>query len=216
MTQTDAGGVVVETPVDAAGRFLPEPGWPADRAAPGDLELVRRFCNSLNRENGADRFATAAGFDRWLAAESISAARPSRADLERIRAVREALHDLTVANRDQQPASGAWRRIAAALSTASYVVRADPDQLTLVPTAGSATGAFLARLALICMRARDDGTFDRLKSCSHCEWTVYDNSKNRNGRWCMVCGGRHNARTYRRRKRTTAAAASSSPTRGEF
>jgi predicted RNA-binding Zn ribbon-like protein len=206
MTETGQDPVSIGHLVDAAGRFLPDPRWPTDRAAPGELELVRRFCNSLNRENGADRFATAAGFDGWLASEALPAARPSRADLARIRAVREALHDLTVANRGQQPASDAWLRIAGALSTASYVVRADRDRLTLVPSADSATGVFLARLVLICMHARDDGTFDRLKSCAHCEWTVYDHSKNRNGRWCVVCGGRHNARTYRQRKqqRTTA------------
>jgi hypothetical protein len=39
MTQTD--------------RFLPDPSWPTVRAAPGDLELACRFCNSLHRENGA-------------------------------------------------------------------------------------------------------------------------------------------------------------------
>ena len=135
-----------------------------------------------------------------MASEGLAAVRPARPDLERIRAVREALHDLTVANREQQPAPDAWRRIAGALSTAGYVACADGDRLTLVPRADSATEVFLAQLALICMRARDDGNLDRLKSCAHCEWTVYDHSKNRNGRWCAVCGGRHNARAYRLRK----------------
>lgn len=162
----------IEHSVDAVGRFLPDPRWPLDRAAPGELELVRRFCNTLNRENGADRFATAGGLDGWLASEALPEVRPSRPDLQRIRTVREALHDLTVANREQRPAPDAWRRIASALSTASYVVRVDQDRPTLAPRADSATVVFLARLVLICMRARDDGTFDRLKSCAHCECTV--------------------------------------------
>jgi predicted RNA-binding Zn ribbon-like protein len=197
----------IEHSVDAEGRFLPDPRWPAERAAPGELELVRRFCNSLNRENGADRFATAAEFDRWLAREALPAARPSRADMERIRSVREAVHDLTIANRERRSATEAWRRIANALPRATYVLEFDGGALTLVPCGGSATEMFLARLALVCLRAAADGTLDRLKSCAHCQWTVYDHSKNRNGRWCVVCGGRHNARTYRQRKRTT----SSSP-----
>ena len=183
------------------GRLLPDPGWPADRAAPGELELIRRFCNTINREHGADRFTTPAGFDRWLATESLAAVRPSRADLERIGIVRDALHDLTVANRERRPAPDAWRRIAGMLQQAAYVIAADDDGLVLVPRADAPVDAFLAHLALICGRARDDGTFGRLTSCAHCEWTLYDSSKNRNGRWCALCGGRHNARAYRQRQR---------------
>jgi len=196
--------ITIEHSVDAQGRFLPDPRWPPDRAAPGELELVRRFCNSLNRENGADRFATAAGFDRWLASEGIPAARPSRSDLRHVRAVRDALHDLTVANGQRRADPDAWRRVAGALTTATYVLEPDDDGPTLVPHAAAASEVFLAQVALICLRACDGGTFERLKACAHCEWTVYDHSKNRNARWCTVCGGRHNARTYRQRKATNA------------
>ena len=68
--------------------------------------------------------------------------------------------------------------------------------------ARSATNAFLGELALIAMRAHHDGTLQRLKSCTNCEWTIYDSSKNQSGRWCSmnVCGARHNARTYRQRR----------------
>jgi hypothetical protein len=45
-------------PRDEFGRVLPDASWPPDRQAPGDIEFLRRFCNSINRENGAERFAT--------------------------------------------------------------------------------------------------------------------------------------------------------------
>jgi predicted RNA-binding Zn ribbon-like protein len=190
-------------PVDAQGRILPIPSWPADRAAPGDLEFVRRFCNSFVRESGADRFATAEAFDRWLRSEGRKATKPSAADLARTVAFREALHAITVANSQQQSPVGAWEEVADLIADVTFSVRAERDGFDLVPKARSATAALLGELALICRRAHDDGTLRRLKSCVNCEWTIYDASKNQSGRWCSmnVCGGRHNARTYRQRHR---------------
>jgi predicted RNA-binding Zn ribbon-like protein len=190
-------------PVDGQGRILPSPGWPADRAAPGDLELVRRFCNSCVRENGADRFATAAGFDQWLRRERRTATKPNAADLARIVAFREAVHAITTANSQHEPLAGAWAKLADLIADVTFSVRPGRDGLDLVANSRSATAAFLGELALICRRAQNDGTLRRLKSCVNCEWTIYDASKNQSGRWCSMnaCGGRHNARTYRQRQR---------------
>ena len=46
--------------------MLPDPSWPAGKEAPGALELLRRFCNSTNPENGAERFRDADQLDAWL------------------------------------------------------------------------------------------------------------------------------------------------------
>ncbi len=191
-------------PVDAEGRILPNAGWPAGRAAPGELELVRRFCNSFVRENGADRFATSAGFDRWLRSEGRRATEPSAADLARILAFREALHEITVANSAHEAVAGAWTDLADLITAVTFAVHPRRDGLDLVAKSRSATAAFLGELALICRHAENDGTMRRLKSCVNCEWTIYDASKNQSGRWCSmnVCGGRHNARTYRQRRRS--------------
>jgi predicted RNA-binding Zn ribbon-like protein len=190
-------------PVDARGRILPNASWPAERAAPGELELVRRFCNSFVRESGADRFATAAGFDRWLRSEGRTATKPSPADLARIIAFREALHAITVANSQHESTVGAWAELADRIADVNFDLHARRDGLDLVAHARSATAAFLGELALTCQRAQVDGTLRRLKSCANCEWTIYDASKNQSGRWCSmnVCGGRHNARAYRQRQR---------------
>lgn len=188
--------------VDDHGGMLPEAGWPSDRTAPGDLELVRRFCNSINRENGADRFATAAGFDQWLEREDRSATHPDHHDLAKIVTFREALHAITVANHQRQLPTEAWAAIVELLAGVTFEVRPSPDGLDLVASSPSPTAALLGDLALICERAHRDGTLRRLKSCVSCAWTVYDASKNRSSRWCSmnVCGGRHNARAYRQRQ----------------
>lgn len=191
-------------PVDAQGRVLPEPGWPHDRAAPGELELVRRFCNSINHENGADRFETSDGFDAWLVSEGRNPTRPTANDLAAIVAFRDALHTLTVAHQQHRPSPEAWDAIAVTLTDTVFVARAAGEGLELAATSPSPTAAFLGELALTCMHALRDDALRRLKSCAHCEWTIYDHSKNQSGRWCAMtaCGGRHNARSYRQRRRT--------------
>jgi predicted RNA-binding Zn ribbon-like protein len=189
--------------IDPHGRRLPESRWPPERAAPGDLEILRRFCNTVNRENGADRFTTAAGFDLWLRAEGRRPVQPNRRDLDRIVAFRDALHAITRAHNDGPIPPGAWGELAGAVADVSYRIEAAANGLVLQPAAPSRTSAFLGELALICQHAADDGTLRRLKSCVHCQWTVYDASKNQSGRWCSMntCGTRHNARAYRQRQR---------------
>jgi predicted RNA-binding Zn ribbon-like protein len=188
-------------PVDALGRVLPRPGWPGDRQAPGDLELVRRFCNSTNRENGAERFLTADDFDAWLVVEGLTPVRPTTADLTRIVATREVLHDLVVANATGVPDVDAWARLAELLAEALVGFTADGASLAAVPR-GSEVDGFLARLGLTITGAIHDGTWPRVKACRNCHWVVYDPSKNRSSRWCSMsaCGDRHNAREYRRRR----------------
>jgi len=68
----------------------------------------------------------------------------------------------------------------------------------------NATGVdgLLAHLGLTVAGAVADGSWPRLKACQHCHWVVFDPSKNRSSRWCSMsaCGGRHNAKEYRRRQ----------------
>jgi predicted RNA-binding Zn ribbon-like protein len=189
--------------VDPNGRRLPMANWPPERAAPGDLELVRRFCNTINRENGADRFTTADGFDQWLRDERRRPTRPNRRDLARIVAFREAVHAITRANRRPRGPHAELADLADTVTDVTYQLRATRDGLDFVPDAPTGTAALLGELALVCKRAADDGTLRRLKSCAHCQWTIYDTSKNQSARWCSMslCGTRHNARTYRKRHR---------------
>ena len=190
-------------PRDELGRVLPHAWWPDDRQAPGELELVRRFCNSINRENGAERFATSVALDRWLVSEGAAPLRASRAGLVRVIALREALHDLVVANATGAGDVAAWEALADAAGEMSFRVVVEHDQPVLRP-GGQAVDVFIARVVAAVLAARKDGSWARLKACRNCHWVVFDPSKNRSSRWCSMtaCGGRHNAREYRRRQRS--------------
>ena len=190
-------------PRDELGRVLPHAWWPDDRQAPGELEFVRRFCNSINRENGAERFATSVALDRWLVSEGAAPLHASRAGLVRVIAVREALHDLVVANATGRGDVAAWEALADAAGEMSFRVVVEHDQPVLRP-GGPAIDVFIARVVAAVLAARRDGSWERLKACRNCHWVVFDPSKNRSSRWCSMtaCGGRHNAREYRRRLRS--------------
>lgn len=188
-------------PTDELGRMLPHPWWPADRQAPGELEFVRRFCNSINRENGAERFTTPADLDRWLASEGAPPVHTSRAGLQQLIDVREALHRLVVANTTGADDPPAWSSLVRASRHVTFRAARSPTGIEL-QARGNALDMLIGRLLAAVVAATDDATWPRLKACSTCEWVVFDPSKNRSARWCSMraCGGRHNAREYRRRK----------------
>ena len=79
-------------PVDSAGLLLPESSWPDEPGSAGALERLRRFCNTINRESGADAWRTPKELDRWLAREGYRpAGSVDTAALARLVALREAL-----------------------------------------------------------------------------------------------------------------------------
>lgn len=191
---------MTEHPRDGLGRVLPEPSWPAERAAPAGLELVRRFCNTTNRENGADRFARPQALAAWLAAEQLPAVRAEPADLARIIAFREHVHGFAVAH--TTGASPEPDGLSELLASIPFVATATTAGLHLAVRSTGAVDRLLGRLVLAVLDAQHHGTWQRLKACAHCGWVIYDGSKNRSARWCSMaaCGGREHARAYRRRR----------------
>jgi len=156
------------------------------------LEGVRRFCNTVNRENGADAWRSASELDAWLALEGYRV-RPSRAvDLRRVKLVRDAIWE-SVRSGCREPIAAAVPRVQLSCVAADGTVR-------LVAT-DDTVEAVVADLVLRICEADRAGTFGRLKSCGHCRWVFYDTSRNRTGRWCSMqaCGGREKAKAYRRR-----------------
>jgi|GEM_PF-1003705 len=186
-------------PVDSLGRVLPVASWPDDRHAPGELEFVRRFCNSVNRENGAERFSSSARLDVWLKEEGRAGVDADA--FARVLAVREVLHDLVVANATGVGDPDAWRALERLLPPTALGFGAAADGLAVAVVATGVDG-LLAHLGLTVAGAVADGSWPRLKACQHCHWVVFDPSKNRSSRWCSMsaCGGRHNAKEYRRRQ----------------
>src|SRR5690606_34212029 len=117
------------------------PWWPAERQAPGELELVRRFCNSINRENGAERFRDATGLDRWLLSEKIEPVGASPSGLARLIQMREVLHHLVLANATDididigmHDDGDAWDDLVAATHRVSFRVARAGDAIELQPT----------------------------------------------------------------------------------
>ncbi len=181
-------------PLDSVGLVLPEPSWPDQPWSAGVLEPIRRFCNSTNRENGADAWRTPGELAEWLAREGYGRVEAvDRGGVARLAALRDALWHGICAND--------YVRFARAAGVVSVRVEATGSSATLAPARPSIDGV-VARLVIAVGDAAAGGVLDRLKSCRHCRWVFHDTSKNRSGRWCSMaaCGSRSKARAYRRRR----------------
>jgi predicted RNA-binding Zn ribbon-like protein len=177
--------------------------------APGRLELLQRFINSYNHDfpREWDRIGTPETAKAWLGQKGLVAPgdRVSDADVARLRALREAIRALVIANQDAQPnaaAADVARRFASA--TRLSVAVDDTGRTALEPAAGGVDGA-VATLLGILHEAQLTGHWSRLKGCRQCGYAFFDRSKNRSAAWCAmsICGNRTKNRAYYRRRTAT-------------
>jgi predicted RNA-binding Zn ribbon-like protein len=179
-----------------------------EQPAPGRLEMVRRFVNTQDVEDGIEELGTPAAVRAWLREQGLpDAPRLDASQMERLIGLRETLRRLLLANNGdtgngttQEPALEGLRAEAARVP---LQVRFDSEgQSALVP-GGAGIDAVIGELIAIVHEAMADGTWRRLKACRSetCEWAFYDRSRNRSGTWCSmaVCGNREKARSYRHR-----------------
>jgi predicted RNA-binding Zn ribbon-like protein len=177
----------------------------AQHDAPGRLELVRQFVNTLEDVDPKD-LATADALRGWLAERGLldAAARVRDAEAEHARGVREALRALLYANNGEEVDPGAARVLDDAAARSGVGLRFEPDGGTTLEPAATGVDGALGRLLAIVHAAMADGTWRRLKACRDhdCGFAFYDRSRNRSGVWCdmAVCGNRAKARTYRARR----------------
>lgn len=181
--------------------------------APGRLELVRAFVNTLDIEADTDELSTPPGLDDWFRARDLTGPGGSAAtdrDLRLAVTIREALRDVLAAHApgEHQPPAAALRAAAARLPVALAVgddgaVRTVPDR---AGPGGAGPAAGLAALLLIAAESATAGTWPRLKVCGadDCRWAFYDRSPARSGCWCSmaICGSRAKSRAFRRRTAT--------------
>lgn len=180
----------------------------ATSAAPGSLELVRRFINTLDIESDHDDFAQPYAVQGWLASHGLlsEGVQVTEADRLRVIEVREALRSLLLAHSAGQADHEAARTLdEAGASGGALSVRFPHSQgATLSADPGHVTGAIAGLLAIV-YTATVEGAWARLKACANdqCHWIFYDGSRNQSRRWCSMtlCGGRSKARTYRRARR---------------
>jgi predicted RNA-binding Zn ribbon-like protein len=170
-----------------------------------DLDLVRDFVNSADREEDRDELGDASGLVRWLAGHGLAGARARARDTDAAdaRAVREALRELLRANNgvavdEAAPAA----TLDAAARRAGLAVRFDTGGIRLAPRERGVQGGVGAVLAAAA-EAMADGSWQRLKACRSdtCRWAFVDNARNRSRQWCSMsaCGNRQKARLFRER-----------------
>ena len=176
------------------------------RSAPGDLEHVRRFVNTLYVGRGTDLLSDTATMAEWFAQEGLAPGTtcPTPAELAHAVELRDALRAVLAAhNAGATAPAPASRALDAAAERARLRLHFDEaGGASLVPEAVGFDGA-LGRLLAIVHDAIAQGTWGRLKTCREhdCEWAFYDHTKNRSGAWCSMerCGNRAKARAFRER-----------------
>jgi predicted RNA-binding Zn ribbon-like protein len=179
----------------------------ADRrlGAPGELELVRDFVNTLDLEKGTDRIGGPEELGSWLAEKGLVAGahRLSEDDVARARGLREALRAILLANAGFPLVPEYVAGFVAAAKRARLGVRAgEAGRIALVP-AGEGLDRAIGRLLAVVFAAQENGTWPRLKACAGCRWALYDRTKNLSAAWCdpNKCGARARSRRYRERRR---------------
>ena len=176
-------------------------------SAPGELELVRAFVNTLDVESGEDELLGPGALASWLADRGllVQGTVARRSDLRQALAVREALRSLLVANNGGPFDSDAAPVLEAAARAAKLELRFGPDGAAALEAAASGVPGALGRLLAVVSGSMAAGTWSRLKACraETCHWAFYDQARNRSRTWCdmAVCGNRVKARTYRKRRR---------------
>jgi predicted RNA-binding Zn ribbon-like protein len=174
--------------------------------APGELELVRRFVNTRNIEEGSEDLDSPESLLTWFAGMDLldGEAAADEKDLERALRLREGIHDLLLANNGEEIETVRIRELNRAIGSVCLTVRFDDDGRATLRPESSGVSAALGRIIAAVVRAMDEGSWGRLKVCPNdaCQWAFYDRSKNRSGKWCTmeVCGNRMKARAFRRRQ----------------
>jgi predicted RNA-binding Zn ribbon-like protein len=178
----------------------------ANKRAPGELELVRSFVNTVDPETGTDELSDPAKLKRWLVLNRlVEPGADDASPVARRRAVelREALRALLLQNNGLPGDPHAWVVLDEAGRRARLELRLSSGRPTLEPARSGVDGA-LARLVAVVARSIETGTWLRLKACraATCEWAFYDRTKNRSGVWCVMeeCGNRAKVRAYRARR----------------
>ncbi|MDQ3861903.1 MAG: CGNR zinc finger domain-containing protein [Actinomycetota bacterium] len=174
-------------------------------AAPGDLEIVRDFVNTLDLLPRTEELEDPEDLARWLAEHRLASAEPAlgEEDLTRARRLREALRALLLANAGLPFADDAAEAFDEAVASTRLRARAgEAGRIELLPAEADRLDHAIGRLVLIVFAAQENGSWPRLKACAECHWALYDRTKNLSAAWCgPQCGTRVRARRHRRRRR---------------
>lgn len=173
--------------------------------APGRLDLIRLFVNTLDYPSGPDRLESPESASEWCRQNGLPQVSNQR-EADRLRGFREALRELLFANNGEADESAAWDGLQPYLRTAYFAIAGGPGpKLRLEPGGAGADRAIGIMLALV-YDALAAATWQRMRACrkATCKFAYYDHSKNGSRAWCSmaVCGNREKAHRRRSRDRT--------------
>jgi predicted RNA-binding Zn ribbon-like protein len=180
--------------------------WLDDRAAPGRLEMVRAFVNTLDMARGPERLQRPADARDWLVSQglAIPALRLGSSGLARTLCLREAIRSLLLANGGALEVPSARIAVNEVAARAGLLpqLAAENGGTELVATTQGLDAA-LGGIVSVVFDAVSAGNWTRLRACPTCQWAFYDTSRNRSSRWCdmAICGNRAKQRAYNHRLR---------------
>ncbi len=178
-------------------------------AAPGELEVVRDFVNTLDVLPATDEIGDPPGLARWLVERRLVPGRPAlgERELARARNLREALRSMLLANAGFPFPTEAAETFDAAVASARLRARARKEgRAELLPAEEGGLDHAIGRLVSIVFAAQENGDWPRLKACAECHWALYDHTRNHSAAWCgSQCGTRVRSRRHRRRHREDSA-----------
>jgi predicted RNA-binding Zn ribbon-like protein len=172
---------------------------PSGDAAPGPLELVRAFINTLNLPDGPDELDTLEKARAWCLSYGLAPVRDAN-HLALLLSFRETLRDLLFANNGEGDAPDAWQRLRPFLASTRLSLAVSPTRgLELRPEDKGPIASLLA----IVYESQLLGTWPRLRACRKfsCRFAYYDQTKNGSRAWCSMATCGNQAKAQRRRQR---------------
>ena len=175
-------------------------------AAPGELELVRQFVNTLDIERGTDLLDNPSAVAGWLSANELLDTPVPQAAVGQVVQFREALRGALLANHDRtEIGAGDLAVLNETASLAGLRIGFLPSGDWRAEPAQAGVDGALGELLAVVVRAMAAGHWTRLKAClnDECRWAFYDHSNARSSKWCdmRVCGNRAKQKAYRARSR---------------
>ncbi len=184
--------------------FMTSPVTPA----PEGLELIRKFVNTLDIEEGTDALVDDERAAEWLSDQGFVYPRESStgANAAYLRELRAALREALAANH-----SGSLLTEETATALNEAITRSnltpvvDTDATVVLRSHSGHLDRLVGALVEQMTSAMSEGTWKRLKICSNdrCQWAFYDRSPARSGKWCSmsICGNRTKQQSWRQRRR---------------
>lgn len=179
----------------------PQPDPQSDRA-PGSLDLVRQFENTVDLPDGPDRLGSVEQASDWCLSHGLTPVK-NEGHSQLLRDFREALRNVLYANNGEGDSEAAWAGLRPFMAAAHLSLDVNPDQgLELRPVSPEDAGPIASLLAIV-YEAQVRGTWPRLRACrkASCRFAYFDQTKNASRAWCSMATCGNQAKAQRRRER---------------